>query len=89
MARQRPPSLSRLLFIAVLSLTEYAQAAGLSIEEVLVTAQKKEEGANSIPLAIATYTGDDLRALGVSDTRDLGRLLPLLITGNGRLNSST
>lgn len=60
---------------------------GLSIEEVLVTAQKREEGANDIPLAIATYTGEDLVALGVSDTRDLGKLLPGFNYADGGFNT--
>ncbi len=90
MARSSSHSLSRLLFVAALGLSEHAHAGatnrGLGIEEILVTAQKKEEGANSIPLAIATYTGDDLRALGVSDTRDLGRLLPGFSYADGGFN---
>ncbi|WP_269620154.1 TonB-dependent receptor [Zhongshania sp. BJYM1] len=60
---------------------------GLSIEEVLVTAQKREEGANDIPLAISTYTGEDLFALGVSDTRDLGKLLPGFTYADGGFNT--
>ena len=60
---------------------------GLSIEEVLVTAQKREEGANDIPLAIATYTGEDLVALGVSDTTDLGKLLPGFSYADGGFNT--
>lgn len=60
---------------------------GLSIEEVLVTAQKREEGANDIPLAIVTYTGEDLISLGVSDTRDLGKLLPGFTYADGGFNT--
>ncbi|MEX1667920.1 TonB-dependent receptor [Zhongshania guokunii] len=60
---------------------------GLSIEEVLVTAQKREEGANDIPLAIVTYTGEDLVALGVTDTRDLGKLLPGFSYADGGFNT--
>lgn len=65
----------------------HAADRGLSIEEIVVTAQKKEEGANSISLAIATYTGEDLSALGITDTRDLGRLLPGFSYADGGFKS--
>lgn len=73
---------------AALNAQEIPQSRrGLSIEEVLVTAQKREEGANDIPLAIATYTGEDLVALGVSDTTDLGKLLPGFSYADGGFNT--
>lgn len=90
MARQTPSLLPKFLFLVAFGLSEQAQAVtpsrGLDIEEIIVTAQKKEEGANSIPLAIATYTGEDLTALGVADTRDLGRLLPGFSYADGGFN---
>ncbi|MBQ0758874.1 MAG: TonB-dependent receptor [Zhongshania sp.] len=46
------------------------------IEEVTVTAQKREESVNDVPIAISAFTGDSLKALGVVDTRDLGKLVP-------------
>lgn len=88
LARYRFSPLSKTLCLIALGLSEPAQAASraLGIEEIVVTAQKKEEGANSIPLAIATYTGEDLSALGVADTRDLGRLLPGFSYADGGFN---
>jgi outer membrane receptor protein involved in Fe transport len=47
-----------------------------TIEEIVVTAQKHEESINNVPLAISAFSGSDLKALGVSDTRDLGNLVP-------------
>jgi outer membrane receptor protein involved in Fe transport len=47
-----------------------------SIEEIVVTAQKKEESINDVPLSVSAFSGDDLKTLGVSDTRDLGNILP-------------
>ncbi|MBU0539704.1 MAG: hypothetical protein KKF24_02980, partial [Gammaproteobacteria bacterium] len=46
------------------------------IEEVTVTAQKREESVNDVPIAISAFTGDSLKAFGVVDTRDLGKLVP-------------
>ncbi len=49
---------------------------GLSIQEVVVTAQKREESINSVPVAITAVTGETLQALGITDTRDLGAVVP-------------
>ena len=53
------------------------RARGIStVEEIVVTAQKREESINNVPLAISAFSGNDLKALGVNDTRDLGNLVP-------------
>jgi outer membrane receptor protein involved in Fe transport len=49
---------------------------GPRIEEIVVTAQKREESINSVPVAITAVTGETLQALGVTDTRDLGAVVP-------------
>ncbi len=55
---------------------EPAPRRGLAIEEIIVTAQKREESASTVPIAITAYSGDDLATLGVTDTRDLRNLVP-------------
>ena len=52
-----------------------AQGAQL-MEEVIVTAQKREQATTDIPMTITAMTGDDLRTLGLTDTRDLAMLVP-------------
>lgn len=49
---------------------------GVVIEEIIVTAQKREENVRDVPIAISSFTGDVMSALGVFDTRDLSRLVP-------------
>ncbi len=46
------------------------------IEEIVVTAQKKSESINDVPIAISAFTGDTLKTLGMTDTRDLGKIVP-------------
>lgn len=46
------------------------------LQAVVVTAQKRNEAANSIPMAISSFRGEELQATGVYDTRDLGKLVP-------------
>lgn len=54
--------------------TESASAAIL--EEVVVTAQKRAESVNDVPITISAFSGDQLKELGVIDTRDLGKIVP-------------
>lgn len=46
------------------------------IEEVMVTAQKREQSLRDVPIAISAFSGDRLSELDVVDTRDLQRLVP-------------
>ncbi len=52
----------------------YAQ--GFALEEVLVTARKKEETLQDVPVAVTSMSSDDLKALNLSDTQDLGSFSP-------------
>ena len=61
--------------LLVLSLGATVQAQPL-IEEIVVTAQKREQATTAIPMAITAMTGDDLKTLGLTDTRDLAMLVP-------------
>lgn len=47
-----------------------------TIEEIVVTAQKREQSLNDVPIAISAFSGDDLAAMGVTDTRDLSAVVP-------------
>ena len=46
------------------------------LEEIVVTAQKRSESVNDVPIAISAFTGNRLNELGVTDTRELGNLIP-------------
>ena len=48
----------------------FAEEAGL-IEEVVVTAQKREQDAQSVGISVSAFSGDQLNALGVADAADL------------------
>lgn len=53
------------------------------IDEIVVTAQKKEESLQDAAIAIDVVTGDDLEAQGVTNARDITKLVPALTLGNG------
>ena len=46
------------------------------IEEVIVTAQKREENSQDVPIMISAFSGEKLDALGVENTADLQKITP-------------
>ena len=46
------------------------------VEEIIVTAQKREENLQSVPISIQAFSGDNLDARGVTDATSLGRITP-------------
>jgi outer membrane receptor protein involved in Fe transport len=48
------------------------------LEEVMVTAQKRVQSVQDIPISIATVTGEDMRAKLVTDVFDLTAVIPAL-----------
>ena len=53
-----------------------APPTAYGIEEIIVTAQKRSQRIDEVPIAISAFSGDTLNNLGVTDTRDLSRLVP-------------
>ncbi len=53
-----------------------AAEPSVEIAEVIVTAQKRAQSINDVPITISAFTGEDLSALGIADIRDLGGLVP-------------
>lgn len=59
-------------------------AENLQLEEVTVTAQKRTESAQDVPVAVSAFTADNLEAMGVQDFGDLAKASPsLTITATG------
>jgi outer membrane receptor protein involved in Fe transport len=46
------------------------------LPEIVVTAQKRGEGINSVPMSVSSYRGEELKTFGVTNTSDLGKLVP-------------
>ncbi|MFT5709684.1 MAG: iron complex outermembrane receptor protein [Halioglobus sp.] len=58
----------------VLGLSPFAAGisyADILLEEITVTAQKREQALNDVGVAITAYTGDQMKALGFEDSTDL------------------
>ena len=53
------------------------------VEEIVVTAQKREESIRDVPIAITAFSGEKLEALGIQAAEDLERVTPgLTVTNN-------
>lgn len=80
----RRPSL---LFASVLLMpVAHAQDAETSslLEEVLVTAQKRSESAQDVPISMAAFSGQQMTELGINNAADLVNSVPgLQISGSG------
>lgn len=51
----------------------------VAIEEVMVTAQKREENMQDVPISIQSFTGDELAAREITDPSQLPQLTPGLV----------
>ncbi|MCY4155369.1 MAG: TonB-dependent receptor [Gammaproteobacteria bacterium] len=56
-------------------------AAGV-FEEIVVTARKREESLEEIPVALTAFTEDDIANLNMGDLYDVGKNVPNLVIGN-------
>jgi iron complex outermembrane recepter protein len=59
-----------------------------SLDEVVVTAQKRQENVNDVAAAIRAFTGKELQDVGINDPLDLGKAVPGLITTSSNLGGA-
>ena len=72
---------------AVMALSSGPAFSQQMLEEITVTAQKREQNVNEIGMAISAFSGEDLRALGVRGTQDLTHLVPGFTVAQSDLNT--
>lgn len=59
-----------------------AQQTGSAIEEITVTATKREQSIYEVPIAISAFSGEALASQGITDLTDVGKFVPNLnVTG--------
>lgn len=58
-----------------------AQETGFVLEEIVVTAQKREQNLQDVGISVTAFSGSQLRALGLEDTIDLESQTPGLLIG--------
>ena len=68
------------------SLDMYAQQEDVSdsrLEEVVVTAQKREQGLSEVPISIQVLSGDKIEDLGITNMESLSNYVPGLMINKG------
>ena len=55
-----------------------AQHEGGILEEVVVTAQKREQNLQEVAISVSAYSGEQLQALGVTQTTEITQQIPAL-----------
>src|SRR5579863_7265911 len=60
--------------------TQPAAAQGTMLQEVIVSAQKRQQNLQRVPIAISALSGDKLSQLGVSNTLDVASASPGVVT---------
>ncbi|MEM8982134.1 MAG: TonB-dependent receptor plug domain-containing protein [Pseudomonadota bacterium] len=68
-------------FIAVTALLLNWSSANAQLEEIVVTAQKRSESLQDVPIAVTAFTGETMQTLGVVNASDLVNLTPGLAVG--------
>jgi outer membrane receptor protein involved in Fe transport len=81
------------LAIAVAATLGVAVPASVSaqtvLEEVIVTAQKREQSLQDVPIAVSAFSGEMIKQSGVKDMFDLQANAPSLIVGQTQNSSTT
>ncbi len=75
------------LAISAVTFATATAAQDRILEEVIVTAQKRAESVQDIPLAVTAISSDMIENLGITRTQDLVKLSPSLSVGGGFSNS--
>lgn len=77
--------LSALLAITSVTCIPSLALGQAMLEEVVVTARKREESLQETPVAVSAFSGENLQELGINDIADLTRVVPNvdMYSGNG------
>ncbi len=66
------------------SFASYAQQADQGLEEIVVTATRREENLQQVPISIVAVTGDNLELRGLDSLERVSQAIPnLVVTGGG------
>lgn len=76
-SRPNTLGLASVLMFGMLSFPAVAESDdGAIIEEIIVTAQKRQESMQDVPISMASYSGDFLEAAGIDGLHDLTNYAP-------------
>lgn len=67
----------------------YAEQSVRTLEEIVVTARRRDETAQTVPIPITALSGDDLERRGALDMMDLTRVTPNMSFEHGGVARNT
>ncbi len=77
------------VFLALTASAVSVTAGAAAIEEIVVTATKREESLQDVPIAVTALTGDALEELGITNFADYVLQLPgVTAGGSGRISAA-
>jgi len=74
---------------AALPAPALAQSGPAALGEIVVTARKREESLQDVPLAVTSFSGDALQAAGVEDLTSISQMVPNVTLEHSRATNST
>ncbi len=90
---QRLPAFGAILSLAAtglfISAAASAQDDEMIFEEIVVTAQKREQNIMEVPVAVSAVTGQQIENAGIKDVYDLQQNVPSLIIGRSQTATTT
>ena len=60
----------------VFAQTAQALSAPAGLDEIVVTAQKRQENINDVGMSVQAASGEELLKLGITDASSLGKIVP-------------
>ncbi|MHA7815936.1 MAG: TonB-dependent receptor [Pseudohaliea sp.] len=75
--------------LAFPGLSAVAQEKSLALEEVVVTARRREESLQDVPIAVTALTGQELALRGTSDISELAQSVPSVTLEPSRATNTT
>ncbi|MDH3613247.1 MAG: TonB-dependent receptor [Gammaproteobacteria bacterium] len=79
----RRTAVSAAVSTAIVATAMHTPAFGQQLEEIIVTATKREESVQDVPLAITALSGDFIESVNLNDVKDLISFTPG-VTGNSQ-----
>ncbi len=76
------------LSVAISLANTSVNAETIELEEIVVTAQKREQNLQDVPVAVSAFTGDQLREAVIKDVFDLQTNTPGLRVGQNQNNNT-
>ncbi len=87
--RTRKTSLITGLLATTMLTTMGAGSAFAQLDEIIVTAEKREQSLQDVPISIAAFTADDLDVYGIDELEDIGQNVPNFYLNNFNNDANT